>query len=87
MILDYISKEDKQHFDYLVKILSQINIPFDIDKKLVRGLDYYTNTTFEIISSDLGAQNALCGGGRYNGLIEQLGGKSTQKTKESICTN
>jgi histidyl-tRNA synthetase len=54
-----------------------MEIPHFHDKKLVRGLDYYSHTTFEITSSVLGAQDALCGGGRYNGLIEQLGGKST----------
>ena len=54
-----------------------MDIPYSHDNKLVRGLDYYSHTTFEITSSILGAQDALCGGGRYNGLIEQLGGKST----------
>ena len=54
-----------------------MNIPYNHDNTLVRGLDYYSHTTFEIISSALGAQDALCGGGRYNGLIEQLGGDPT----------
>ena len=61
----------------VARILNEIEIPYFHDKKLVRGLDYYSHTTFEITSSALGAQDALCGGGRYNGLIEQLGGKST----------
>ena len=58
-------------------ILTKINIPFEIDPKLVRGLDYYTKTTFEIISGSVGSQNALCGGGRYDLLVEELGGSPT----------
>ena len=54
-----------------------MNIPFILDPLLVRGLDYYTHTTFEITSDDIGAQNALLGGGRYNKLIQSLGGKDT----------
>ena len=77
LIFDQISDSDYKHFDIVRKILNEIGIPFYHDKKLVRGLDYYSHTTFEITSTSLGAQNALCGGGRYNNLIEQLGGKST----------
>tara|TARA_Y100001968_G_scaffold326963_1_gene371040 strand:+ start:11562 stop:12824 length:1263 start_codon:yes stop_codon:yes gene_type:complete len=76
-IFDHISDEDLIHFNTLIKILKKMNIPFYHDKKLVRGLDYYTRTTFEITSNKLGAQDALCGGGRYDKLIEQLGGKKT----------
>ena len=76
-IFDYISEDDLIHFNQLTQILEKINIPFYHDKKLVRGLDYYTRTTFEITSQKLGAQDALCGGGRYDKLIEQLGGKKT----------
>ena len=76
-IFDSISDDDHQHYDSVTRMLNEMNIPFTHDNKLVRGLDYYSHTTFEITSSVLGAQNALCGGGRYNGLIEQLGGKST----------
>ena len=54
-----------------------MGIQFEIDHNLVRGLDYYSRTTFEILSSSLGAQAALCGGGRYDGLVEMIGGKST----------
>jgi histidyl-tRNA synthetase len=61
----------------VTRILKECKVPYFHDKKLVRGLDYYSHTTFEISSSALGAQDALCGGGRYNGLIEQLGGKPT----------
>ena len=77
LIFDSISIEDSQHFDTITHILDSMNIPFEHDKKLVRGLDYYSHTTFEITSKTLGAQDALCGGGRYNKLIEKLGGKST----------
>ena len=76
-IFDSISDKDQAHFEMVTRILNEIEIPYFHDKKLVRGLDYYSHTTFEITSSALGAQDALCGGGRYNGLIEQLGGKST----------
>jgi len=76
-IFDSISSDDRHHFDSLTLMLHEMNIPFNHDNKLVRGLDYYTHTTFEITSSALGAQDALCGGGRYNGLIEKLGGKLT----------
>ena len=76
-IFDSISDNDHQHFDSVTRMLNEINIPFKHDKTLIRGLDYYSHTTFEIISSSLGAQDALCGGGRYNGLIEKLGGKPT----------
>ena len=77
VIFESISDDDQTHFDTVTHILNEMDIPFFHDKKLVRGLDYYSHTTFEITSSALGAQDALCGGGRYNGLIEQLGGKST----------
>jgi histidyl-tRNA synthetase len=62
------------HFEIVKQTLSAAQIPFEIDAKLVRGLDYYTHTTFEIVSTSVGAQSALCGGGRYNGLVEQIGG-------------
>ena len=77
LIFDSISEDDRKHFDTVCLMLDNMGIPYFHDKKLVRGLDYYSHTTFEITSSALGAQDALCGGGRYNGLIEQLGGKST----------
>jgi len=77
LISDSISDDDKIHFETITSILNKMNIPYIHDKKLVRGLDYYSHTTFEITSTMLGAQDALCGGGRYNGLVEQLGGKPT----------
>ena len=76
-IFDSISDDDQNHFEMVTRILKEMEIPYFHDKKLVRGLDYYSHTTFEISSSSLGAQDALCGGGRYNRLIEQLGGKPT----------
>ena len=73
-IFDYISNEDHKHFNTLKNILDYMNIPYIHDQKLVRGLDYYNRTVFELISDDLGAQDALCGGGRYDNLVQQLGG-------------
>ena len=76
-IYDYINKEDQIHFNSICSILENLNIPYLHNKKLVRGLDYYTRTTFEIKSKNLGSQDALCGGGRYDELVQQLGGEST----------
>tara|TARA_B100001142_G_scaffold116297_1_gene118535 strand:- start:16569 stop:17819 length:1251 start_codon:yes stop_codon:yes gene_type:complete len=75
-IFDYISNEDNQHFNDVTNILDQLKIKYIHNQKLVRGLDYYTKTVFEVTSSDLGAQDALCGGGRYNNLVQELGGKN-----------
>ena len=76
-ISDYWTSDDKNHFNEVCEILDKINIKFELSPNLVRGLDYYTRTTFEVTSNLLGAQNAICGGGRYDGLVEQLGGKPT----------
>jgi histidyl-tRNA synthetase len=76
-LLEYLDDESRNDFDILMKAISSAGIPFEIDPKLVRGLDYYTKTTFEIISGRVGSQSALCGGGRYDLLIEELGGKPT----------
>ena len=76
-IYKYIVKEDKDHFLSVCKILDNLSIPYKHNERLVRGLDYYTHTTFEIKSRSLGAQDAICGGGRYDGLVKQLGGKDT----------
>lgn len=73
-ILDYLNDDEKNHFNNLCDLLKSINIPFIINDKLVRGIDYYTKTVFEITSSDLGSQNALGGGGRYDHLLSQLKG-------------
>ena len=76
-IADYWTADDKIHFSTVQQLLNELNIPFEIDYQMVRGLDYYTRTTFEFISGNLGAQDAICGGGRYDGLVETLGGKPT----------
>jgi len=76
-MFDYASKSTLEHFEKVKNYLDLSEIPYTIDSKLVRGLDYYTNTVFEITSAQNKSQNALVGGGRYDGLIEQLGGSST----------
>lgn len=74
--LEYLDSACREHFAAVQKQLELMRIPFLINPRIVRGLDYYTNTAFEIVYEGLGAQNSLAGGGRYNGLIEQVGGKS-----------
>ena len=76
-IIDYLSKEDEEHYKKVLLHLDDLNIKYKEDNYLVRGLDYYCRTVFEIHSTELGAQSALCGGGRYDYLVEELGGKST----------
>lgn len=73
-ILDDLNEECRSHFESLQKYLRQLNIPFVINPTLVRGLDYYNKTVFEIIAGELGAQNSIAGGGRYDGLLKSLGG-------------
>ena len=73
-MLDYACEDCRSHFAELQSLLSGIGIPFDIEHSLVRGLDYYTKTVFEVVSDRIGAQGSVCGGGRYDGLVEQLGG-------------
>lgn len=73
-ITDYLCPECEAHFGALQSYLGKLNIPFAVNPKIVRGLDYYTKTVFEIISSEIGAQGTVCGGGRYDGLVSQLGG-------------
>ena len=77
VILDYLCEECSTHFEKLKSYLTAMAIDFTINPKIVRGLDYYTKTVFEFITTDIGAQGTVCGGGRYDGLIEQLGGKTT----------
>jgi histidyl-tRNA synthetase len=74
---DHLCDECKDHFQEVRSLLDSTNTPYELDHLLVRGLDYYSHTTFEVSSSDLGAQNALCGGGRYNMLVEEFDGPST----------
>ena len=77
-ITEHLGTESKKHFDTVLQLLTDLNIKYQIDHCLVRGLDYYTHTAFEIKSDDLGAQATVCGGGRYDGLVAELGGLETQ---------
>ncbi len=77
VMLDYLCDECRTEFDALKRYLDEVGIEYNIDPGIVRGLDYYTRTVFEITSDALGAQSTVCGGGRYNGLVEELGGKPT----------
>lgn len=78
-ILEHLSEEDQAHFDGVRRTLDRLGTPYEIEPRLVRGLDYYSRTLFEVQGrgGELGAQNALAGGGRYDGMIEELGGKAT----------
>ncbi len=76
-ILDYLGTYSQRHFEQVQQLLSDLGISYQLNPRLVRGLDYYTHTAFEIISDDLGAQATVCGGGRYDGLVEELGGSAT----------
>lgn len=76
-LFDYLDESSLNDFKSVKSYLSSLNIPYEVEPKLVRGLDYYTKTTFEIISNKVGAQSSLCGGGRYDLLVEELGGKPT----------
>jgi len=73
-ILDFLNADSKEHFGKVLKILDYLKIDYEVNPKLVRGLDYYNNTVFEITSGHLGAQNSIAGGGRYDGLMKSLGG-------------
>ncbi|USH01872.1 histidine--tRNA ligase [Grimontia kaedaensis] len=74
---EYLDEESKQHFAGLCELLDAAGIQYTVNEKLVRGLDYYNRTVFEWITESLGSQGTVCGGGRYDGLVEQLGGKAT----------
>ena len=76
-LLDYLDEESRTHFAQLCALLDEVGIQYEINPKLVRGLDYYNKTVFEWVTSALGAQGTVCGGGRYDGLVEQLGGHAT----------
>ena len=77
LLIDYLDEQSKIDFEVVKNYLVKVGIPFEVDPALVRGLDYYTKTTFEIVSGSVGSQSALCGGGRYDLLVEELGGKAT----------
>lgn len=76
-LMDYLGDDSKAHFDELQRLLTAAGIEFVVNTRLVRGLDYYCHTVFEWITEELGAQGTICAGGRYDGLVEQLGGKPT----------
>ena len=76
-LLDYLGEASLQHFDTVKTLLSACGVPWSVNPRLVRGLDYYSHTVFEFVTDELGAQGTLCGGGRYDGLFALLGGKPT----------
>ena len=77
VVLDYICDDCRAHFEQVKKYLDAMEIPYTVNPRIVRGLDYYTRTVFEFVSTSIGAQGTVCGGGRYDGLIEELGGTHT----------
>ncbi len=76
ILMDYLSDESREHFDRLLVHLRDLGIDYEVNNRLVRGLDYYSGTVFEWVTDQLGAQNAICAGGRYDGLVELLGGRA-----------
>ena len=76
-MIDHLDNESQEHFTILKNYLDNLDIPYEVNPKLVRGLDYYNQTVFEWISNDLGSQGTICGGGRYDGLVEKMGGNPT----------
>ncbi|WP_033576858.1 histidine--tRNA ligase [Dickeya chrysanthemi] len=77
VLTDYLDDDSRAHFDELCELLTESGIPYKVNSRLVRGLDYYNRTVFEWVTSSLGSQGTVCGGGRYDGMVEQLGGSST----------
>ena len=77
-LLDYLDEDSRQHFQLLCERLDSLGIQYRVNPRLVRGLDYYNRTVLEWVTDSLGAQGTVCAGGRYDGLVEQLGGKATQ---------
>ncbi|MDA8855482.1 histidine--tRNA ligase, partial [Candidatus Pseudothioglobus singularis] len=76
-MIDFLDDDSNNHFNALKNYLESLDISYKVNPKLVRGLDYYNQTVFEWISNDLGAQGTICGGGRYDGLVEKMGGNVT----------
>jgi len=74
ILADYVSAQSVEHFDALKALLDSLGVAYEVNPRLVRGLDYYNNCVFEWVTDALGAQGTVCGGGRYDGLVEQLGG-------------
>lgn len=79
-ILEFLNEESKAHFEKVKSLLTLLNIPYEINTSLVRGLDYYNRTVFEVVAGELGAQNSIGGGGRYDGLVKMLGGPDLPAT-------
>ncbi|PLY35712.1 histidine--tRNA ligase [Pectobacterium aquaticum] len=77
VLTDYLDGESRAHFEALGELLTQSGIPYTVNPRLVRGLDYYNRTVFEWVTTSLGAQGTVCAGGRYDGMVEQLGGRPT----------
>lgn len=77
VVLDYLCDDCREHFENVKKYLGAMNIEYTVNPQIVRGLDYYTKTVFEFVADSIGAQGTVCGGGRYDGLIEELGGQKT----------
>lgn len=77
VLTDYLDDESREHFEALGELLTQSGIPYTVNPRLVRGLDYYNRTVFEWVTTSLGAQGTVCAGGRYDGMVEQLGGHAT----------
>ena len=76
-VLEYLCEECDTHFEKVKQFLDKMNIEYTVNPRIVRGLDYYTKTVFEFVSNEIGAQGTVLGGGRYDGLIEELGGQHT----------
>lgn len=76
-LADHLDEESREHFAGLCQLLDEAGITYTVNQRLVRGLDYYNRTVFEWVTSSLGSQGTVCGGGRYDGLVEQLGGRAT----------
>jgi histidyl-tRNA synthetase len=76
-MIDHLDEESNEHFEALKNYLEHLDIPYTVNPKLVRGLDYYNQTVFEWVSDELGSQGTICGGGRYDGLVEKMGGTPT----------
>ena len=76
-LTEYLSDEARDHFELFKQLLDELHVPYEVNTRLVRGLDYYNKTVFEWVTDELGAQGTICAGGRYDGLVAQLGGKDT----------
>jgi histidyl-tRNA synthetase len=74
VVLDFLCADCRRHFEQVKGLLDELRLPYAVNPRMVRGLDYYTRTAFEVVAGNLGAQNAVCGGGRYDGLAEEIGG-------------